>query len=299
MLSNRSPSFKHRDVKSSDLPLLGDIAVIRLSGPEAEDFAQAQFMSDVAALASGEWQWSGWLNSKGRVLALFALARIGPGELRLLLLDVPSEGFCAALGRFVFRRKLKIVCETKLGAFAEWPALPITGTAADAILQGNDDSEFGIDLSAAGGPRRAWVAARGELAADVAATQRWRDDDLRHGLPRFTSDYEPSWTPHMLSLDRLKAFSVRKGCYPGQEIVARTHFLGQSKRQAWWIEGQGLSRASLVLDTDDRAIGEVVDATADGRGALAVAALPAAGVVRCGSSEALARPPLGGLHRPR
>jgi hypothetical protein len=102
----------------------------------------------------------------------------------------------------------------------------------------------------------------------------------------------------MLSLDRLKAFSVRKGCYPGQEIVARTHFIGQSKRQLWWVEGDGFVPGAALADTEGRAVGDVVAVDADGRGALAVAALAQAGPVGEADASWRASPPLTGLVRP-
>ena len=64
---------------------LPDHALLTLEGRDAIAFAQAQCMSDVAALADGQWQWSGWLSPKGRVQALFALLRVGPETLWLLV----------------------------------------------------------------------------------------------------------------------------------------------------------------------------------------------------------------------
>ena len=61
--------------------------------------------------------------------------------------------------------------------------------------------------------------------------------DLEHGLPRLPASQAEHWTPQQLSLERLGAFSVKKGCYPGQEIVARTHFLGKAKRGLALLEG--------------------------------------------------------------
>ncbi len=58
----------------------------------------------------------------------------------------------------------------------------------------------------------------------------WAGAHLRAGIPRLPASQHDKWTPQQLSLDRLDAFSVKKGCYPGQEIVARTHFLGKAKR---------------------------------------------------------------------
>ena len=293
-------------MNNAGLPLIDDIAVIRLAGPDAEAFAQAQTMNDVAALPVGHWHWNGWLTPKGRVQALFALARVAPGDLLVLLLDHPAEAFRDALQRFVFRSKVRITVESGLGLRGEWPgdASPDGASkqpearAESATFLRRPDGTLGLDFSATSGPRFGWIAARGDAGPDADASARWRDEDLRHGLPRFGAGREHGWTPHMLSLDRLKAFSVRKGCYPGQEIVARTHYLGQSKRQAWWLDGAGLAAGLAVADLEGRPVGEVVEASADGRGALAVAALPGPGEVKSGEGIAMACAPREGLARP-
>ncbi|MGL6290285.1 MAG: YgfZ/GcvT domain-containing protein [Silanimonas sp.] len=277
--------------------LLGDVSLMSIQGPDAEAFAQSQLMNDVLALPVGHWHWNGWLNAKGRILALFALARVAPGDLLLVLLDEPADALRDGLQRFVFRSKLRLIVRDELGAFAEWQAVEPTGMAADRLGFAEDGSII-LDYSTADATRRLRIAPRAGHTVDADTTRRWREADLRHGLPRWRAGHDHGWTPHMLSLDRLKAFSTRKGCYPGQEIVARTHFLGQSKRQAWWLDGDGLQAGQPISGDDGRAVGDIIEATADGRGALAVAALPAAGPIRCGDAQALASPPLTGLARP-
>lgn len=287
MLSTRSPTFKLEAVKPHLLPLLDDIAVIRLSGPDAEAFAQAQFMNDVAALAPGAWQWSGWLDAKGRIRALFALLRHAPGELLLLLMDTPAAPLCDELRRFVFRSKVRVVDEASLGVFATF----------DAMAPASDGAPC-VDFTTPAQPRHALVLPRGEAQPDAMASRRWRDLDLAHGVPRVAFGSGLPWTPHMLSLDRLKAFSVRKGCYPGQEIVARTHFLGQSKRQLWWLSGEGLKPGLAVLDAEGQRVGEILEVCSDGSGGLAVATLAGPAIVKVGDSIVNASPPSPGLARP-
>ena len=300
MLSTRSPTFKHGTVNFPENARLGDVSLLSIQGPDAEAFAQSQLMNDVLALPLGHWHWNGWLTAKGRVIALVALARLAPGDLLLVVLDEPAAALRDGLQRFVFRSKVTLAVRDDLGAFGGFGA----EAAAVAVDPARDRLGIGVDGSVAfdfrgdAVARTLRVASHGERAIDTAATRRWRDADLQHGLPRWGPGREHGWTPHMLSLDRLKAFSVRKGCYPGQEIVARTHFLGQSKRQALWIEGHGLQAGLALVDEGDRPLGEIIEATADGRGALAVAALPNGGPVRCGETRAYASPPLTGLARP-
>src|SRR5690606_27954448 len=96
--------------QAPDQPMfaLPDHHVVTLRGRDALAFAQAQFMSDVAALADGHWQWSGWLTPKGRVLALFALLKVDAETLHLVLHDTGPGDFASQLRRFVFRSKVAI-----------------------------------------------------------------------------------------------------------------------------------------------------------------------------------------------
>jgi folate-binding protein YgfZ len=129
-----------------------------------------------------------------------------------------------------------------------------------------------LDLSTDDG-QRTWRIATTPFADDAASASLWRASDLRHGLPRLAADAEPKWTPQQLSLDRLQGYSVKKGCYPGQEIVARTHFLGQAKRGLMLLEiAQPVADGAHVSD-GTRDIGTVISSA--GNLALAVASLDA------------------------
>src|SRR5690242_10771866 len=87
------------DNPSTSFALAGH-RLLALQGPDAVRFAHAQFMSDVAGLADGHWQWSGWLTPKGRVIALFALLRLDAQRLWLLLPDADPDALAAQLQRF-------------------------------------------------------------------------------------------------------------------------------------------------------------------------------------------------------
>ena len=269
-------------------------SVIRLEGADASRFAQAQFMGDVEALAPGHWQWNGWLTPKGRLVALFALLRLQPDHLLLLLADADPGAFVADLSRYVFRSKVRIVHESGLavqGRFAA-PAIATAAAFAGTLSPTGLELDFGGD----GGPRTLAVSAT-QAAEDPAASARWRALDLAHGLPRLDASQASQWTPQQLSLDRLRAYSVKKGCYPGQEIVARTHFLGQAKRGLLRLRAEVAIPVGPVGAAADpeRAVGTIVS-TADGE-ALAVMPLDASGPWLVGDVECTSLPVLGGLAR--
>ncbi len=244
---------------------LPEHAIIALDGRDAVAFAQAQLMNDVAALADGGWHWNGWLNPKGRVLALFALLRRDAGTVWAITHGADATALAAGLRRFVFRSKVAIDVRTDLHVAGALQAPPrARGNSAHVV-----DDVVGLDFGGEGGARTLSIGAA-PAAADAGMVSRWRAFDIDHGLPWLAPDLPPTWTPQQLSLDRLGAYSVRKGCYPGQEIVARTHFLGQAKRGLVRLQATARVEPGTEVLRGDRAVGTIASTSADGLAALAV-----------------------------
>jgi tRNA-modifying protein YgfZ len=245
--------------------LLPDHRVLALSGRDAAAFAHAQFMNDVAGLPVGSWQWNGWLTPKGRLVALFALLKRDEQALWLLLPDADPAELATALQRFVFRSKVTLETRTDLVAFGSFSP-PSRASMAQAVELNGDGIE--LDLGAEGRPRALRIGAGVGSTGD--GSDRWTAFDLEHGLPRLPPSQTEQWTPQQLSLDRLRAYSVKKGCYPGQEIVARTHFLGQAKRGLVLLEAGATLAAGAGVHDGKRTLGTIVS----GVDRLALAVMP-------------------------
>ncbi|QSX76080.1 folate-binding protein YgfZ [Lysobacter arenosi] len=277
---------------------LPDHRLIALSGRDAVAFAQAQFMNDVGLLEPRSWQWNGWLTPKGRVVALFALLKLSDETLWLLLPDADPTELAAALQRFVFRSKVKIEVRQDLHVSGSFTAPAMSQGSA---LGGDDGVEtVEMDVGGDAGPRCLRISGGADATADAQALARWQAYDLEHGLPRLPASQAGHWTPQQLSLERLQAFSVKKGCYPGQEIVARTHFLGQAKRGLALLEGDAALVAGSDVAAGATALGKLVAAVdADHRHvALAVLPLERETVEMTAGDVALRELPLrGGLGR--
>ena len=248
--------------------------ILALTGRDAAAFAQAQFMGDVAALPDGHWHWNGWLTPKGRVLALFALLKPDPASVWLLLPDADPAEVAGQLRRFVFRSKVVLEPRPDLRVSGAFRAPAVAGGNR---LAGTPAAGLELDLSGEGGPRTLHIGPADDGRAPApAGDARWAAADLAHGLPRLDAAQQGEWTPQMLSLERLRAFSVRKGCYPGQEIVARTHFLGQGKRGLALLESEAPLAPGADVRAEDRTIGKVASAASDDDRHLALAVLPLA-----------------------
>jgi len=282
-------------------PALTGFSLLDAQGPDAEAFLQAQLMNDVRALAPGRWQWNGWLTPKGRVIALFALVRTAPTSFLLILPDVAAGDLRLALQRFVFRSKVQLSVRADASCAAAFDG-EAGGDFGPADAVHGDDLD-GLQLAWHGedGPRYLLVLPAGSphlAASDPATDARWLAADLALGLPRLPVSQREAWTPQMLSLERLNAYSLKKGCYPGQEIVARTHYLGQAKRRLAGLSGTGLATGAELRDGAEKPLGTVIAATADGLRGLAVVPAGELPETRCAGRPVAFTPLVGGLQRP-
>ena len=236
--------------------------VLELSGTDAAAFAHAQFCNDVLGLPDEHWQWNAWLSAQGRVRALFLLLRMNAADLRLILRGDGADYLRAELARYTFRAQvqLRVANEARLGATdaaAEITAAAGTLPGASVIV-----SRAGIvALTLPGDPPR-WLALDHDKtsASDAAPLERWRLADIRAGLPEIGAELRERLLPQWLGLDRLRAVSVRKGCYPGQEIMARLHFKGGNKRSLYRLRwpGQAIHPPATILRGPDGAEAGVI-----------------------------------------
>lgn len=258
------------------IPRAGDIlhgGVIELVGPDAGAFAQAQLMNDVRLLEDRSWQWTGWLNPKGRVIALGALLRFAPDRFWLLLPDHPASALCEALSRMVFRSKVKLRVR---GDLASRPHTGAIDPDARGRRFGEDAAQERAVLDWSGEHPR-WLEigpADRMVAPDPDEEAAWRIEDLAHGLPRLPAAAVATLTPQMLGLARIHAYSVKKGCYPGQEIIARTHFLGQAKRGLRRLQSPVPLVAGIGLTGPEGRVGEVLCVASNPSRHEALAVLP-------------------------
>jgi len=199
----------------NDLPFfLRDYGVLRFSGPDARRFLQGQLSNDLDRLQPGAPLLAGLHNPQGRVVALLRLLpapadtdvlAILPGEL--------LERVSALLRRFVLRAKVTVSNVT-----ADWQVLGVpaaSGAHRFALAEGAGDPALVARAS----------SGAGESALEWAALQ------VAAGVPEVYAATSGEFVAQMLNLDCLEAISWTKGCYTGQEIIARAHYRGQVKRR--------------------------------------------------------------------
>ncbi|HUH92979.1 MAG TPA: folate-binding protein [Casimicrobiaceae bacterium] len=230
-----------------DTAVLCDLApcgVIAIEGPDAASFLQGQFTNDVTRLEAGASQRSAWCSPKGRVLANFLLRRASAERFELLLPGALVEPIAQRLRMYVLRAKVGVADASgetvRLGlggpAAAAGVAATIGGTPTvhrSITLDGASlvvlaDNRFLLLASPEAAPAL-WnaLAARARPAGFVC----WEWLTVRAGVPVVTPATQELFLPQMLNLDALGAVAFDKGCYAGQEIVARAQYLGRLKER--------------------------------------------------------------------
>ena len=250
---------------------LGRAEMVRLQGPDSRNFAQSQFSSDVAALPPGDWQWSAWLDAKGRVRWFFALIDAGDDCLLAWLPLGEAASFAQELGRFLFRSKLTVNALDGWAVRADFDAPP----GSSRLGRDGDALQLLIDGVQA---RLLCLQPDPVTNVDPSALRRWRGCDATDGLPLIDNACAGEFVPQALDLERLGAISFRKGCYPGQEVAARLHFRGGNKRSLrrlrWDANGvQPVTGASLIQTGLSASIGALLYSGVDERGAVGLAVL--------------------------
>jgi folate-binding protein YgfZ len=271
-------------------PLSGRLlhfGILRFTGPDALSFLQGQVSNDTRRLEEGRNLLAAYSNAQGRVLALMHLLPHSSGTIALLPreLVLPTlEG----LRRFVLRAKVRIEDASELLSVSGQHGTQHLRSAGITALAGTGYTEqHDIGVAAVNrDPDRYWVigaadrlAERG-LAGDILeADQRehdWRAADVRAGLPQIYLATREVFVAQMLNLDLLDGISFSKGCYTGQEIIARTQNLGRIKRRLYRLQlPRGEWRIGQPLTLTDGRMGRLTEVIPIGGGFEALAVLNA------------------------
>ncbi len=245
---------------------------LRISGDDRHSFLQGQLTQNLDRLTEAGTLPTAWCTPKGRVLLTGRLVA-GDDDTRLFL---PAQSIEPAIARFTMyrlRAKVEFEVDETQGAVA----LPRSLAADRLAATGAAPPQDSLTVAAAGA---VWLVAIGDIieaygpvsaldelgldAGSALAEDRWREARIRAGCPDIDPGNAERFTPHMLNLDKLGALSFDKGCYTGQEVVARTEHLGKAKRR---LQPYCLIEATAAigdkLSAEDADVGEVVNVAGD------------------------------------
>jgi tRNA-modifying protein YgfZ len=224
--------------KDFELTMISELTgVVRLRGPDTVKFLQGQLSNDVERLSAERSVFAGYHNPQGRTIALLRLLRWDADDILAVLPRELAPVVSTRLSKYVLRAKVKITDESQ-----SWK---VGGLVATASTSGGDlpaspgaqariaDAVF---VRVTGEPSR-WIVVAplggAEPVADcsVGTETTWRRYDVAAGQPQVFAATSEQFVAQMLNLDVLDAIAFDKGCYTGQEVIARAHYRGRVKRR--------------------------------------------------------------------
>ena len=233
-------------VAARDGTIVADLshnALLHVTGDDATKFLHGQFTNDVAALVEGAAQWNGWCSAKGRLLATFLLWKRADGYFLLLPADI-AAGVAKKLSMYVLRSKVKIEDVSRwyvpigfAGKSAGVIAAREFGHTPDPLRSVQKegaaiialDAERFVILAPSEGAPALWN--RLEAHATPTGSDAWEWKAIHAGIPTVVAATQEAFVPQMANFELVGGVSFKKGCYPGQEIVARTQYRGILKRR--------------------------------------------------------------------
>jgi hypothetical protein len=247
-------------ITAAPLPFLG---VLRIGGADATGFLQGQLTNDVQLLGDGRTELAAYNTPQGRVIALLRLKMVDDAIYALLPADL-LERVTALLKRFVLRSKvdLAIAADLQVGSIATVPALPDTASAQAVAF----DYQPGRQVIAASPDTWRSITGSALSGAPPHGLAEWLAADIRDGQPQVFAATSEAFIPQMLNLDLIGGISFSKGCYTGQEIVARTQNLGRIKRRTfrYRVDGETPPPPLAGLHLDGAKVAEVLTSAAWG-----------------------------------
>lgn len=252
---------------------LTDLGLISLSGDDAASFLHNQITNDVEKLDLGSARLAGYCTPKGRLLATFLMWK-DAGQIMLQLPRAIQPAIQKRLQMFVMRSKAKLADVSE-----QQVALGLAGHAAGEVLQqwfpqlpqqpySKIDNANGTLIRVADSrqaPRYQWIATPEQATAawpvltqklTAVGTYGWRLSNIYAGVPTITLPTQEQFVPQMINFELIGGVNFKKGCYPGQEIVARSQYLGKLKRR---------SVLALVDSSEARAGAEVFSSADPGQ----------------------------------
>lgn len=238
---------------------LDDWGLIRASGPDAANFLHAQLTNDVAHLSAEHARLAGYCSPKGRLLASFVIWRDSAGD---ILLACSADLLPATLKRlrmFVLRAKCVLSdasAELPLYGLVGARAMAWLGDAAPVAAWARHEREglTAIALPEAAGSTRVLCASTTPPDLPALFPDAWRWLEVRSGIARIEAATAEQFVPQMLNYELIGGVDFQKGCFPGQEIVARSQYRGSIKRRSLLFELDGEAYAGQeVFQSDDPA----------------------------------------------
>ena len=224
---------------SDGIAPLTHLGVIRARGADAVKFLQGQLTNDVAGMDLQTARLAGFCSAKGRLQASFIMWKVAADEVLLACSSSVLPATLKRLSMFVLRAQCKLTDASAelcllgaIGSGVDVPTGDMPAWSTRAVPGGTH-----VRLPDVGGvPRALLVMAASDAPPSNLANERWRLLEVRSGLPTIEAATVDQFVPQMLNFELIGGVDFQKGCYPGQEIVARSQYRGTLKRRMFLFD---------------------------------------------------------------
>jgi len=253
--------------------LLSDLShhgLIKVHGEDAESFLQNQLTNDIRNVTGDTFQVSAWCSPKGRIIVSFGIFKYDDAYYLSLSQDL-IEKVVKKLRMYIMMSKVTVEDVTQ--------SMSHYGISGDSIESGLDgllsNSSAVMKVRAAGDiPRYEMYGDKGELSSlvgqlEVAPEYYWDYLNIVAGQPSISLESSEAWIPQMVNLVAVEGVDFKKGCYPGQEVVARLNYLGKTKRRMYRIQADSDQLPEIgesISSEDDADAGKILNAVINPEG---------------------------------
>lgn len=245
-----TPEQYTTDLDKPVLTSLSNLSCYEVSGEDATDFLQGQFSNDINDVSEENAQLTSYSTPKGRMLAIFFICKRADNYLLITSADIADE-VIKRLQMYIMRSKVvisKIENNYLFGLSNDVTSLVLNAidiTPPENDYQSSNNKET-ICVNIPGTQSRFLIIGNDDLVEKIQSLdtkqlyyfnhEYWLWLDVLAGLPMLTANTQESFVPQMTNMELINGVSFSKGCYPGQEIVARLHYLGNANRRMFRVE---------------------------------------------------------------
>lgn len=276
-------------LNSNSITAVASLAIIKVSGKDASQFLQGQLTCNINEISHSNSFFAAFCNAKGRVISTFLIFKQADDFL-LILPEVLVEKVINKLRMYILRSAVKLHNVTD-----ELTLIGITTTDSN-LLASQLQTDFSVSntekiiikipsnvnryliISPVSHAKGLWTQLTQNENMSISNSSLWDYQDISAGIPWLTEASSEQFIPQMLNIDKLGGISFDKGCYTGQEVVARTHYLGKAKRELFIAECDATTLVDidteLITDNMEQSSGKVLSLETDGQTVRLLIVLP-------------------------
>jgi folate-binding protein YgfZ len=253
---------------------IAHLAVIKVTGKDAVQFLQGQLTCNINDINHSNSFFAAFCNAKGRTISTLLILKSEDGFLLILPCEL-TDKVIGKLQMYILRSDVQLsnisdelcligITSNNSTYFADLPEnnFAVTNDNSEIFIKMPSSENRFLHISSVAIATSLWTQLIEENNFYAHSSNSWIYHDMLAGIPWLTVDSSEEYIPQMLNIDKLGGISFNKGCYTGQEIIARTHYLGKAKRELFLAKCNAYSlhnnQALTITNGDEQAIGKVL-----------------------------------------